>query len=826
MSADRYICCDDRRRTLLSQPPANASFTGIDYIEIRAGDDTLLPTFIDVMLVNPLPGGAPALATENFRLTGGVRYPAPANYALQPQGAEPRLYTIEVAGGQLTDFSTYRLSIVRGSDNDAPPAFFDARLAAVDFSFKIGCASDYDCAPDCEEEAEALPADPVFDYRVRDYQGFRRLMLDRIAALVPGFGGDNPVDFTTTLVEALAYRADQLSYKLDWVGTEAFLSTARSRTSITRHARLVDYPVGEGASARLFVRFRVEDAAAEGMLLPAAAPLLLREEGAAPVIAASDYARRLTRIGTVFETVGALRLWDWRGRIAFHSWAADECRLPRGALAATLVDASPAGGALAAGDFLLLAETRSPENGKAEDADLAHRHIVRLTRVTTVADVLQPGLRLVTVEWDEADALPFDLVIQAKVDGDAAPSTICAEAAGNIMLADHGASMPPAAHLALTPAESDAVRPRLSPPAPVDEGAWRPVLDRGNVARVRRVDLTGVDAGSPAAVLATVDPADCRAALWLDDDFAGWAARPDLLESSRYSRDFVVEEAIDGRVTLRFGDDVNGLAPTVGTRFSVGGRFGFGSRANVGAGAIGHVVLKDSIANRRISVSNPLGARGGADPESVTDIRIHAPVAFRRQERAVVAEDYAARARTHGEVADAVAVPMWTGAWQTMMLYIDRKGGTPLDAAFTRDLLRHMEDYRLIGFDIAVRAARLVPLDIELMVCAAPHALRSSVAAGVRAALRPGGADRPGFFHPDHFDFGAPLYLSQLVAAAMAVDGVESVTPRKFQRFGRLADGELAAGVIRPGALEVLQLSDDASFPEQGRLGLVMGGGR
>lgn len=826
MSADRYICCDDRRRTLLSQPPANASFTGIDYIEIRAGETTLLPSFIDVMLVNPLPAGAPALTTANFRLTGGVRYPAPADFKLEVQGAEPRLYTLRIEAGQLADFSAYRLSVVRASDNDAPPTCFDARLAAVDFSFKIGCASDYDCAPDCEDEAEALPADPVFDYRVRDYQGFRGLMLDRIAALVPGFGADNPVDFTTTLVEALAYRADQLSYKLDWVGTEAFLSTARSRTSITRHARLVDYPVGEGASARLFAHFRVEGAAAEGMLLPAATPLLLREEGITPVISASDYARRLASFGAVFETVAVLRLWDWQGSIEFHSWAADECRLPRGALAATLVDNSPAGGALAAGDFMLLAETRSPRNGKAEDADLAHRHIVRLTRVTTVTDVLNPALRLVTVEWDQADALPFDLVIQAKVDGDAAPSTACAEAAGNIMLADHGASMPPSPHLALTPAETDAVRPRLSPPAPVDEGAWRPILDRGDVARVRRVDLTGIDADAPAAALAAADPAACRAMLWLDDDFAGWAARPDLLESSRYSRDFVVEEGIDGRVTLRFGDDINGLAPTVGTRFSVGGRFGFGSKANIGAGALGHVVLKDMIANRPISVTNPLGARGGADPEAVADIRIQAPVAFRRQERAVVADDYAARARTHPDVADAVAVPMWTGAWQTMMLYIDRRGGAAVDADFTRDLLRHMEEYRLIGFDIAVRAARLVPLDIELMVCAAPHALRSSVAAGVRAALRPGRADRPGFFHPDHFDFGAPLYLSQLVAAAMAVNGVESVTPRKFQRFGRQSDGELPAGVIKPGALEVLQLSDDASFPEQGRLGLMMGGGR
>jgi hypothetical protein len=60
----------------------------------------------------------------------------------------------------------------------------------------------------------------------------------------------------------------------------------------------------------------------------------------------------------------------------------------------------------------------------------------------------------------------------------------------------------------------------------------------------------------------------------------------------------------------------------------------------------------------------------------------------------------------------------------------------------------------------------------------------------------------------------------------MAVEGVQSVTPVKFQRFGYPAAGELEAGAIRPGALEVLQLSDDPNFPERGRLALDMGGGR
>src|SRR5207253_807524 len=185
---------------------------------------------------------------------------------------------------------------------------------------------------------ETLPPDPIFDYRARDYQGFRRQMLDRLAQLLPDFREDDPVDFTTTLVDVAAYRADQQSYRLDWVGTEAFLFTARDRTSITRHARLVDYPVGDGTSARVFARFQLN---------------------------------------------------------------------PGGGVA----DGVP----LAAGDLVLLMESASPETGDEDDARPDHRHVVRLTRVTSATDPLDLALNLVNVEWGEQDALPFDLVIQSHV---------------------------------------------------------------------------------------------------------------------------------------------------------------------------------------------------------------------------------------------------------------------------------------------------------------------------------------------------------------------------------------------------------------------------
>ncbi|HEX8655344.1 MAG TPA: baseplate J/gp47 family protein [Allosphingosinicella sp.] len=838
MSA-RYLCCDEHRRSALADPAAPPGLSGIDYVEVAAGATTADPTLIDIVLVKPLPLAAAPLTGTNIAITGGVRFAAPrvdANVVAMlgatasPPGGSVDRYRVTVPGGQQTDYSTYRIALVSGPTDPTPPAFIDPRLAAVDFSFKIGCPSDFDCAP-CDEGGDPPPADPLFDYRARDYPGFRRQLRDRLTALVPGFREDDPVDFTTTLVEAAAYLADQKSYRLDWVGTEAFLQTARSRSSIARHARLLDYDIGEGASARLYAQFDFQPVApvTDGMPLALGTPLLARIEGEKAVIGAARYRDLLAASPTVFETVAELPLWAWRNRIAFHTWSDDECMLPRGATAATLVDTSAGAGPLAVGDFLLLIETVSPETGEEDDARPERRHVVRVTRVASVTDKLAPAaLKLVDVEWSADDALPFDLVIQAPRPGAiaGAATLVCAEARGNVTLADHGASYPPIAALGLTAAEIERLTPRLSPPVPAGGESWRPVLDRFDVARVAPVDLAVP--GRSARSLLIVNPHALGAALVLEDDFGPWTARRDLLRSGRYDRDFVIETGIDGRPSIRFGDGVNGLAPAPQSVLTPRGRFGSGIAGNIGAGALGHVVLPPTQATARIAVLNPLPGRGGAAPEPVSAIRIAAPQAFRTQERAVTEADYAAAAMRYPDVAYAIAIARWTGAWQTILVYIDRKEGRAVDAAFLAGLGEHLEFHRLMGFDVALRAAKPAPMDIELRICAKAGAIRSNVAARVREALRPSGTPggAPGFFHPDNFSFGSPLYASKLIAAVMAVEGVQSARLLRFQRLGRVAQGEIALGLIRPNDIEVLQLSDDPSFPENGKLSLVMGGGR
>ena len=825
LTGARYDCASPARRAALLAPTAPPGLSGIDYLEVAQGNSTNDPTHITLVLVKPVARAAITLTGANIRITGGVRFgpPRPAPVLdLLPASGPVSAIRITLPGGQQTDFSTYHLAVVKREGAHEPPDFLDPRLAALAFSFKAGCPSDLDCAPDCDPDPAPAAPGPAYDYRIRDWPGFRQMMLDRMADLVPGFRGDDPADLTTTLIEALAAEADRMSYRLDWAGTEGLFQTARSPASVRRHARLVDYTPSGGASARVFVQLHPgAGSPADGADIPAATPLLIRQTGRASLPGPADYRAALVGAEPVFETCAALRIWEWQAQIAFHTWSDSACRLPVGATSATLIDDSNGAGGLQPGDFLLLAENRSPETGAIADASPARRHPVRLTAVRSESDPLAPGLALVTVDWDRADALPFAL--------DLGPSAApFAMASGNMMLADHGASLPPGSGLGLSSPDMAALSLRLSPPEAPPSGRWRPRLTDasgmapGALSQIAPADLA---LGVPAQALRRPDPAACLPALRLEEDFAPWQARRDLIGTGPFGRGFVTEAGVDGAVLLRFGDGRDGLAPAGGTSLTVQARIGSGPQGNIGADALGHAVLPAALASGwpegSLQITNPLPAEGGTAPEPMVQTRLNAPQAFRRQERAVTAADYAQCAMRHPEVANALARPRWTGAWQVMQIHVDRKGGAPVDAAFRTRLARHMEHYRLMGVDVSIRPAEAAPLDIALTICTKPGAIRPQVERALRRALSPGAN---GFFHPDRFTFGTALALSALILAAMAVPGVQSVTATRFGRFGRPAMGELERGLILPVGPEILQLSDDPSLPEQGRLVLTMAG--
>jgi hypothetical protein len=311
---------------------------------------------------------------------------------------------------------------------------------------------------------------------------------------------------------------------------------------------------------------------------------------------------------------------------------------------------------------------------------------------------------------------------------------------------------------------------------------------------------------------------------------AGWTATLDLLASGRDDPEFAVELDNEGRAWLRFGDGELGRRPEAGSAFVATYRIGNGPGGNVGAGTITRLVFRNgTISGAGLTVCNPLPARGGTAPEPTADVKLLAPHAFHtRLERAITASDYATLAKRDVEVQGASARLAWTGSWYEAQVAVDQRGKDAAAPALLERTRARLERYRRIGHDLDVQPARLVPIDLALLVCVVPHSTRAEVKAALlevlsNRRLRDG---KLGFFHPDRLTFGEGIELSGIVAAAQAVPGVESVTVRKLERLYEGPNRERQTGVLPLQSMEVAQLDNDPDFPEHGRLTLVLRGGR
>jgi hypothetical protein len=168
----------------------------------------------------------------------------------------------------------------------------------------------------------------------------RRLIYDRLALLMPDWKERHVPDLGVTLVEALAYAGDHLSYYQDAVATEAYLETARKRISLRRHARLVDYFIHEGSNARAFV---FVETSSDLALDAEEVAFLTRFEDAPPygtVISPQHLQGLPSDSYTVFEPLyqAQVLLYLAHNRIRLYTWGDSECCLPRGATRATLLD--------------------------------------------------------------------------------------------------------------------------------------------------------------------------------------------------------------------------------------------------------------------------------------------------------------------------------------------------------------------------------------------------------------------------------------------------------------------------------------------------------
>jgi hypothetical protein len=665
--------------------------------------------------------------------------------------------------------------------------------------------------------------------------------------------GSGEPDLGVALAEVISYVGDLLSYRQDAIATEAYLETAQSRISLRRHAVLVDYHVHDGCNSRVWMQLQV--AGNPGTAVPldqASTRFYTYAPGMPPTLApASGNERAALLAGVqVFEPMYSAQLYPEHNQLRFYTWGDANCCLPQGATEATLRGGYPN---LKPGDVLVFVERLGPETGQPGDADLRHRCAVRLTSVATKdssgnplvdplfasdgTPVIGPGQSpavLTEIEWGPGDALPFALCISSTYVDDSGKSHSLVDvsvALGNVVLADHGLSLgnipigtvPAPLYSAVPASGADRCQTIAVATPPV---RFRPVVPDSPITQVAPLALA---AGLPSLTLSAADlmnviASDAVPAIALTSPGTTWLSQQDLLESGESDPEFVVEVESNGTASLRFGDNTNGLAPDTGTSFTASYRIGNGSAGNVGAESVVFKAAHPSVQ----SCSNPMPASGGTDPETNDQIRRRAPQAFLTQDRAVTLPDYEAITESQAGVDQAVATLRWTGSWYTVFIAAQPLGGGNLSPSLRTSLKTGVGQYRLMGQDLELESPQYLSLEIELRITVDPNYFQSDVAASLQAVLGnrmlPNG--QKGLFYPDNFTFGQTVYLSPVYAAARSVAGVVAVVATRFQPQGSRGAQYLSAGAIRLATLQIARLDNDPSYPDHGRLTLVMEGGK
>ncbi len=797
---------------------AQSKVTGIDFVYVDATQTKLdvyflrSPATLSVPLVNNLP----ASAIRIYSPSGGESLPVVPVQAIVWTVVQGR-DVLRITTTQPGDFSRYRLHL----DDSRIDRFFND----VAFSFKANCPTSLDCEPPPHECAPEPPVDFPVDYTARDFWSFRQALLDFASQRYPQWQDRLEADAGNMLLEAMSAMGDEFAYNQDRIAREAYFETASQRRSLRRHAALVDYHVHDGLGATTWLDFLVNAAGN----IPAGT--VVTDPTARVQFEAGRGLDDSFRVPPALPKLYAVD--PLRNVLLPHQWDEDDVCLPAGATELYLEGAHSAHLPLddvtpgkAPGRWVLL------QTKPANPAVRARAWMVRLIAVEDTSDlVLPPQPHAVTrLRWEPAQATPFELDLTVlEVHGNLVPATAGITQVARFAIgvstdaADHPtaierrgpggsiayqSSLPgsDASGLVFRGAAPNLAAPELRLNEVVPAGGGWDYVPNGDWTWRR--ELLGTNSALPTSRV-----------FRLDDGFWRRIVGYQRIGTEVVHRDY----AADTGQTIRFGDGEFGATPAPGTVFQATYRLGNGAAGNVTAGTLTQCKL--GIVQ---SVTNPLAAVDGADPETPSEVRQQAPDAFRQVTfRAVRPADYAEAVERLPWVQRAGASFRWTGSWLTAYAAADPRGSFTITAAQRQEGERQLDRFRQAGRPAHLLDPVYANVDLMIAVCVAPSAYRGEVKERVLQALfgLQGVRPQPGFFSPDNFTFGTPLERSRLEAVIQNVEGVKAVENMLLRRRGWFAWRVFSELTFAVAPNEVIRVENNHLLPERGSVTLLMEGG-
>lgn len=258
-----------------------------------------------------------------------------------------------------------------------------------------------------------------------------------------------------------------------------------------------------------------------------------------------------------------------------------------------------------------------------------------------------------------------------------------------------------------------------------------------------------------------------------------------------------------------------------------------------------------------------IAAYWAANPVEMERARREGPLAIGQQRRMVTLDDYATTLTAHPLVALARAGLVWTGSWQTILVSTVQTNDYGLDDVLilgaedtddngisddlwsqvqahhsaldlpladiattrvtARRVLRPLIDaYRMIGTEVFLEAAKPAPVAILLSVRAKPGYFRTEMQQALAQVFA---SERGGYFEPGRHGFGKALFASDIIEAAMRVEGVAVACLNGFRRLGRGFSDSTRDGVIEIADDEYIRCLNERGNPDGGRIEISVNGG-
>ena len=272
-----------------------------------------------------------------------------------------------------------------------------------------------------------------------------------------------------------------------------------------------------------------------------------------------------------------------------------------------------------------------------------------------------------------------------------------------------------------------------------------------------------------------------------------WHPRPHLYASGPDDRHYVLEYA-RGRIIFGGRPVPAGTANVRAHRYRTGG----GAVGNVPAGAITQLLGGIPYVN---GISNPRAAEGGADGETLPEVRVRGPQTLRHRGRAMAASDYESLAREASPgVAIVRALPAThpsgrhAAGWVTLIVVPESQEPRPIPSFELRRQVRDFVLARAAGdlTDLVVIGPTYLHVGVACTVAPLDMTQAGPVGVAVRQALER-------FLHPvsggpegGGWPFGRAIHLSDVAAIVEAVAGVDYVQELELLIDG-IPQGEIVA---------------------------------